>query len=107
MRGHSPLSGRQIPHQEWGEIEISTSSLEEHGAGGGLSKIEWKKQPNSTNFNQLIQSIYPSLILDVLFWRAKISRLIVPHPIKLIMKMRVLVYRRERLIFELFGEITR
>ena len=107
MRGHSPLSGRQIPHQEWGEIEISTSSLEEHGAGGGLSKIEWKKQPNSTNCNQLIQSIYPSLILDVLFWRAKISRLIVPHPMWLIMKMRVLVYSRERLIFELFGEITR
>ena len=70
MRGHSPLSGRQIPHQEWGEIEISTSSLEEHGAGGGLSKIEWKKQPNATNCNQLIQSIYPSLIR----WRGKISR---------------------------------
>ena len=68
-----------------------------------LSKIEWKKQPNATNCNQLIQSIYPSLIR----WRGKISRLIVPHPIKLIMKMRVLVYRRERLIFELFGEITR
>ena len=62
MRGHSPLTVGGRSPTEWGEIEISTSSLEEHGAGGGLSLQNWMEETTKCNQLQSANTVYLSII---------------------------------------------